>query len=259
LYVDFFVRYLAEFTISSSRLTQLKTYTQTYKPTLQYKSGEEFFPCDFYFDGDRDERNNVENYDKLVYSEKMDNLRYFVHVQEYAWDNDITEPAIAIEYWYYYVKDTGLFAHKNDWKVSIIFLKQTNPSQVLLVKAGQHGSLIERFWNDVKKEGETHVFLYVGLKHAMFFAEPKDWINGTKIGYNDPKNKPIYVWNSDPIESTNGDYDEITNWEDYHIWWDDESKYFWRWKFRTGWPYPPRLAAWRRDTWMMPEVGTYSG
>jgi hypothetical protein len=212
-------------------------------------------PCDFYYDLDRDVSNNPVLYDTYSQSQKMDQLRYFVHFQEYAWDNDIPSEAIAIEYWYYYVKDTGISAHKHDWEVFIIFLKQTATSQVLLLKAGQHGSLVESIWSSVIKEGSTHTRLYVDTKHAMFFSKPGGFTDGVKVSYSDSRNKPIYVWDTNAIISTSGDYDKITNWEGYHVYWDYDSQYWWTWKYvhDAGTIYGP----WRKVPWKYPEEGTY--
>jgi len=254
LYVDFFVRYLAEFTISSSRLTQLKEYADLYKPTLWYTENEIYYPCDFYFDENMDIDDNVENYPSTL-EEKFWHLRYFVHIQEYAWDNDISEPAIAIEYWYYYVKEKN--GHNNDWEVFIIFLKQTNPSQVLRLKAGQHGSLIEKSWGQVEKEGGTHTRLYVDKKHAMYFKKPWWFRKGDeeKVTYSDSRNKPVYVWDTDAIVDTKDNKDKITNWDGDHVWWDDDSKYWWVWKYKKNSDYVK--APWRKIPWMLTEENEY--
>ncbi|RLI32880.1 hypothetical protein DRO56_02815 [Candidatus Bathyarchaeota archaeon] len=256
--IDFFVRYLAEFTISSSRLTELKVYVEKYEPSLQYTNEENYFPCDFYFDKNMDVNDNKDNYPSNWpedWEEQREYLRYFVHVQEYAWDDDIAEPAIAIEYWYYYVADKS---HHHDWEVFIIFLKETDPNQVLLLKGGQHGNLVEKFWNQVEKEGGTHTILFIGPKHAMNFKRYLLWPgDGQKIPYGYSYNKPIYVWDTDAIVNTSGYYDEIRNWDGDHVWWDNESKYWWRWYYLKKEKPGIIQGPWRKVPWTMPEEGTY--
>jgi hypothetical protein len=92
--------------ISFSRREELKEYADKYKPSIQFKDGEPYFPCDFYFDHDTNIGDNKDSYPKGL-NEKFNKLRYFVHIQENAWDKSISETAIAIEYWYYYVADTA--------------------------------------------------------------------------------------------------------------------------------------------------------
>jgi hypothetical protein len=138
----------------------------------------------------------------------------------------------------------------------IIFLKQTDPSKVLLLKAGQHGKLVRNNWENVEKENTTHTRLYVDYKHSMWYHA--SW-NGPKVPFNKLENKPIYVWDQDAVQRTDGNYDYIPNWEGAHEYgdWDPKSQYWWASNYSGSKHWSPISAAWRKVSWMMPEEGTY--
>jgi len=266
LSIDLLTRYHAIFTINSTRIQQLKTLAQTYKPTLQFEAGMIYFPCNFYYDYDANVNNNKDNYPTNE-GYKLQLIRVFIHIEEYAFsDEDGVGPAIAIEYWFYYVYNTwsGIYEHPHDWELHlIVFIDQYDTSKVVLLKTGAHGTLYSHSWNEAEKEDTTHVVVYIAAdSHAADIDNDipgEGWYgwagNGSRIRYSDIRYKEIYVWDSDPCEyeSTFDDkvYCRITNWEGAHVYWDTFSQYWWPKN------YGNINAAWHKDAWDEPGVAYY--
>jgi len=267
LLIDLLTRYHAMFTVDSTRLQQLKTLAETYKPTLQFEAGMIYFPCDFYYDNDTNVDNNRDNYPGNTES-KLQLIRVFMHIEEYSFsDQDGVGPAIAIEYWFYYVYNIyypwwgGTYEHYHDWEAHlIVFLNQYDTSNVVLLKTGAHGRLYSHSWGEAEKEG-SHAKVYIAHdSHAADIdtAIPSEirWDgNGVPIRYDDSRYKEIYVRNSRPCEGEsvfNGKvYCKITSWEGEHVYWDDFSGYWWAKE------YGNITTAWHKDAWDEPGVTSY--
>ncbi|MCS7364809.1 MAG: hypothetical protein NDF54_05155 [archaeon GB-1867-035] len=267
LSVDLLTRYHATYTIDSTRIQQLKTLAQTYKPSLRFETGMIYFPCDFYYDLDIDVDNNTDNYPSEEWK-KLEKLRVFIHIEEYSFsDEDGIGPAIAIEYWFYYVYNiyyiggSLTYEHPHDWELHlVVFVDQYDTSNVVLLKTGVHGGLYSRSWEDAIERSGTHVTVFiVHDSHAADIDRdiPKEgWDgDGVFISYDDSRYKEIYVWDSEPCEyedTFNGEvYCRITNWEGAHVYWDTFSQYWW------AKDYGSVSVAWHKDAWDEPGVTYY--
>ena len=139
-----------------------------YKPSLQYMYDEQYFPVDFYFDHDLNEENNKQNYQNHVGN--WDTYVVFAHAKDNVWlyiQGVYYGPFIAIEYWYYYVADTGIEAHDQDWELHFEILIWQNTHQPFQARVGGHGYFLEgwRAWALIEKDN-GHPKIYIDKTYS---------------------------------------------------------------------------------------------
>ena len=199
-----------------------------YKPSLQYMYDEQYFPVDFYFDHDLNEENNKQNYQNHVGN--WDTYVVFAHAKDNVWlyiQGVYYGPFIAIEYWYYYVADTGIEAHDQDWELHFEILIWQNTHQPFQARVGGHGYFLEgwRAWALIEKDN-GHPKIYIDKKHAAHFSGDLRF-TGFYLHWYSSDYKVSYVEGYTDYTYYNGEWYTYMSYQGYHVYWNTFSRYYW--------------------------------
>ena len=164
-----------------------------YKPSLRFMHDEQYFPVDFYFDGNMNIDDNRQHYEEQIGT--WDTYVVFAHAKDnvYIYTPDPIGPFIAIEYWYYYVADSdqGIYpGHDQDWELHFEILIWQSTHNPYKARTGVHGYFWEGWalWPSIEKDN-GHPIVYVDLKHASHFYEPWGWNTGFYLHWYNSKYK----------------------------------------------------------------------
>ena len=224
LYIDFLVRYYANFFVDSTRLNYFKTLSEKHEPILKYDHTENYYPCDFYFDKDMNIANNPTNYDNWRsnpnnYPTYDARYRVFIHIEDYVFfDSKGLGPMIAIEYWHYYANDPKpAWPHPHDWELHCVIFLNRDTEAIVLVGMAQHLSISYYDPSAIQWSGSHPICHIEKDGHASYPSGSQS----KEVTYSEVLN--IYVFDTSPCTEEYshewGIFCKITNWEGYHVTW----------------------------------------
>jgi hypothetical protein len=139
-----------------------------YFPYYYFSSGEQYYPCSFYFDNDSFVDNNQENYDAR---KGMWNKSYvYVHTVE-------DDTYFTIQYWLYSAFNYHPVwrDHDHDWDAIVfVVFDKGDLSQPIEVRMAYHYYVGIYSWEDVEKIDDSNVVAYVAEgSHGAYNSSTK--------------------------------------------------------------------------------------
>lgn len=226
-----------------------------YKPSLQFINTESYYPVDFYFDHNIYISDNKQNYQNHVGA--WDTYVVFAHAKDDVWlyyQGYYYGPLIAIEYWYYYVADTGPFSHDHDWELHFEILIWQNTHQPFLARTGAHG-YFPNGWLSLSyfEKDNGHVKIYINTKHDASNRPGFGWINGFLLHWYNTNYKISYVEEYTEYTYYNGEWYTYMIYQGYHVYWNSFSRYYW-----PAYYGDVGAAPWLRTIWDNPTYNNYN-